>query len=300
MKMSAEAKLAKIAKNASATMNFINPIISAPRQRALLVATIATVLGVVLTVRLGVWQLSRAQEKEALHAAILALQALPEIDTATALRNKQALSRVHQRVSLEGRWLPQFTVYLENRPMDGRAGFIVLTPLQLDASTTVLVQRGWIPRHPQDRTWLAAVDTPEGIVHVAGRIAAAPSEVMQLGNEAQGSEHPNTITSFEKGDPLTPSASAPSAEPRPARSPIRQNIHTAAFSQEIGTSLVATVLQTQADADGLKRHWPEITAGVEKHWGYAFQWFALAALQLLLFFWYQWIKPYRHARQTPP
>jgi surfeit locus 1 family protein len=46
----------------------------------------------------------------------------------------------------------------------------------------------------------------------------------------------------------------------------------------------------------LLRNWPEITAGVEKHWGYAFQWFALAVVQLLLYFWYQWIKPYRHAR----
>ena len=72
MNMSAEAKLPKMAKNASATMNFIKAIISAQRQRSLLVVTMATVLGVALTVRLGVWQLSRGHEKEALHAAILA------------------------------------------------------------------------------------------------------------------------------------------------------------------------------------------------------------------------------------
>ena len=80
------------------------------------------------------------------------------------------------------------------------------------------------------------------------------------------------------------------------QSPIRQNLHVDAFGKEIGLTFAATVLQTDANAEGMQRNWPEITAGVEKHWGYAFQWFALAVVQLMLYFWYQWIKPYRHAR----
>lgn len=277
MKMSAEAKLPKMAKNASATMNFINAIISAPRQRSLLVATMATVIGVALTVRLGVWQLSRGHEKEALHAAILAQQAKPALDTAAVLKNKAVFAQLHQGVRLEGRWLLQYTVYLENRPMQGRSGFIVLTPLQIDNVTTVLVQRGWIPRHQQDRTLLAPIETPNGLVYVNGRIISGPSEVMDLG---------------EKNAATTEATTAQTT----GQSPIRQNLKLAQYSQEIGVSLVGTVLQTDVDAEGLQRSWPAITAGVEKHWGYAFQWFALAVLQLLLYFWYQWIKPYRHAR----
>jgi len=277
MNMSAEAKLPKMAKNASATMNFINAIISAPRQRSLLVATMATVLGVALTVRLGVWQLSRGHEKEALHAAILARQAQPTLDTVAVLKDKTVFTQLHQGVRLEGQWLPQYTVYLENRPMQGRSGFIVLTPLQLDKHTTVLVQRGWIPRHQQDRTLLAPIETPQGQVHVKGRIALGPSEVMDLGDKTNSTVDATTA--------------------QPARqSRIRQNLNLADYSHATGLSLVGTVLQTDADAEGLQRNWPEITAGVEKHWGYAFQWFALAVVQLLLYFWYQWIKPYRHAR----
>ena len=277
MKMSAEAKLPKMAKNASATMNFINAIISAPRQRSLLVATMATVLGVALTVRLGIWQLSRGHEKEALHATILARQALPALNTVAVLKDKTVFTQLHQSVRLEGQWLPQYTVYLENRPMQGRSGFIVLTPLQLDKHTTVLVQRGWIPRHQQDRTLLAPIETPQGQVHVKGRIALGPSEVMDLGDKTNSTADITTA--------------------QPARqSPIRQNLNLVDYSHATGLSLVGTVLQTDADAEGLQRNWPEITAGVEKHWGYAFQWFALAVVQLLLYFWYQWIKPYRHAR----
>jgi surfeit locus 1 family protein len=277
MKMSAEAKLPKMAKNASATMNFINAIISAPRRRSLLVATMATVLGVALTLRLGMWQLSRGHEKEAMHATILARQALPALNTVAVLKDKTVFTQLHQSVRLEGQWLPQFTVYLENRPMQGRSGFIVLTPLQLDKHTTVLVQRGWIPRHQQDRTLLAPIETPQGQVNVKGRIALGPSEVMDLGDKTNSTVDATTA--------------------QPARqSPIRQNLNLADYSHATGLSLVGTVLQTDADAEGLQRNWPEITAGVEKHWGYAFQWFALAVVQLLLYFWYQWIKPYRHAR----
>ena len=277
MNMSAEAKLPKMAKNASATMNFINAIISAPRQRSLLVATMATVLGVALTVRLGVWQLSRGHEKEALHAAIIARQAQAALDTVAVLKDKTVFTQLHQGVRLEGQWLPQYTVYLENRPMQGRSGFIVLTPLQLDKHTTVLVQRGWIPRHQQDRTLLAPIETPQGQVHVKGRIALGPSEVMDLGDKTNAIVNTTTAQTARQ-------------------SPIRQNLNLADYSHETGLSLVGTVLQTDANAEGLQRNWPEITAGVEKHWGYAFQWFALAVVQLLLYFWYQWIKPYRHAR----
>ena len=277
MNMSAEAKLPKMAKNASATMNFINAIISAPRQRSLLVATMATVLGVALTVRLGVWQLSRGHEKEALHAAIIARQVQAALDTVAVLKDKTVFTQLHQGVRLEGQWLPQYTVYLENRPMQGRSGFIVLTPLQLDKHTTVLVQRGWIPRHQQDRTLLAPIETPQGQVHVKGRIALGPSEVMDLGDKTNAIVNTTTAQTARQ-------------------SPIRQNLNLADYSHETGLSLVGTVLQTDANAEGLQRNWPEITAGVEKHWGYAFQWFALAVVQLLLYFWYQWIKPYRHAR----
>jgi len=211
MKMSAEAKLPKMAKNASATMNFISTIISAPRQRSLLVATMATVIGVALTVRLGVWQLSRGHEKEALHAAILSQQAKPALDTAAVLKDKSVLAQLHQGVRLEGRWLSQYTVYLENRPMQGHSGFIVLTPLQIDNATTVLVQRGWIPRHQQDRTLLAPIETPQGLVRVNGRITSAPSEVMDLG---------------EKNAATAEVATAQTT----GQSPIRQNLKLAEYS----------------------------------------------------------------------
>jgi surfeit locus 1 family protein len=49
-------------------------------------------------------------------------------------------------------------------------------------------------------------------------------------------------------------------------------------------------------ADGLLRDWPAPDAGLQKHYGYAFQWFALSALILGLYVWFQLIRPRRQAR----
>jgi surfeit locus 1 family protein len=255
-------------------MNFIRNIIAMPRTRHLIWVTLAMCVGVVLTMRLGFWQLSRAQEKLDRHQNIQSQQAAPVLDTPLLLQQPVLFKALHRRVSLTGYWLPQHTVYLDNRAMNGRAGFWVLTPLVLDANTRVLVQRGWVPRHQLDRTALPEIDTPSGVVHVQGRLSPPPSELLQLGS----------------ADALDHVASGSSR--------IRQNIDLAQYAVETGGALVATVLQTGSASEGLARDWPEISAGVEKHQAYAFQWFALAATQLLLYLWFQWIKPYRYVRKT--
>lgn len=274
MKTSAEIKLPKMATKAIATMNFIRTIIAIPRTRHFVWVTLALCAGVVLTVRLGFWQLSRAQEKQDRHQAIALEQAKPELDTDVLLAQPSYFGSLHRRVNLTGRWMPQHTVYLDNRAMNGRAGFWVITPLVLNANTRVLVQRGWVPRHQLERTALPPIDTPAGEVHVQGRLSPPPSELLQLG-AADAPDHPASGSSR-----------------------IRQNIDLAQYAAETGAPLVATVLQTGEPSDGLLRDWPEISAGVEKHHAYALQWFALAALQLMLYLWFQWIKPYRHVRTT--
>ena len=233
------------------------------------------VIGVVMTMRLGFWQLSRAAQKEERQAAIVTQMAAPVLSAAALLDEPAHFGLMHQRVSLEGQWLPQHTVYLDNRPMNGRAGFWVITPLQLNDRTRVLVQRGWVPRHQLDRTQLPAIQTPEGVVQVQGRIASPPSPLLSL----------NAAPTFDNTDSKV--------------NHIRQNLDFDAYAVQVGGALAATVLQTDAPSEGLLRDWPVITAGVEKNLAYAFQWFALAALQLMLYIWFQFIQPYRHARRLP-
>ncbi|MFT7723339.1 MAG: SURF1 family protein [Roseateles sp.] len=218
---------------------------------------LAALLGAALTARLGLWQLDRAAQKLALQAALDAETARPPLGNADVL-DARGLNR---RVALRGRWLAAHTVWLDNRPMDGRAGFYVVTPLQLGGrGDAILVQRGWAPRDPVDPRRLPALAMPSGEVEVPGRLAAAPSRLYELGAGATG--------------------------------PIRQNLDPAAFGAETGLALLPlTIVQTGAADDGLLRHWPAPDLGLHKHYGYAFQWFALCALILILYVWFQLVRP---------
>ena len=230
----------------------------------------ATLAGVAITFSLGRWQLSRGAEKEALQAAITARQQQPALDGATLARPLTPAQKdglLHRSITLRGEWLPDRTVFLDNRPMQGQAGFFVVTPLRLAGSDTVLlVQRGWAPRHQRQRESLPPVDTPAGPVQVNGRIAEHPSRVYQLGTDSAG--------------------------------PIRQNLDLEAFRAETGLPLGSVmVLQTGPPSEGLRRDWPEAASGVDKHYGYAFQWFGLCTLIGLLFLWFQVVRPFYRSRR---
>jgi surfeit locus 1 family protein len=219
----------------------------------------ATLLGAALTARLGVWQLDRAAQKIALQTAIDAEAQRPAIANADLGGGDQ----LHRRVALRGTWVAERSVWLDNRPMDGHTGFFVVTPLRLAGRPeAILVQRGWAPRNQVDRTQLPPVATPAGEVEVVGRLAASPSRLYELGSGSSGA--------------------------------IRQNLDPAAFAVESGLKLLPlTVVQTAASGadDGLLRHWPPPDLGLHKHYGYAFQWFALCALILALYVWFQLVRP---------
>ncbi|XAH24819.1 SURF1 family protein [Xylophilus sp. GW821-FHT01B05] len=228
-----------------------------------LLITLAALVGIGVTASLGRWQLARAAQREAIHATMQQREALPVLDGAALPQGDDVEPLLHRSVLLQGRWQPRATVFLDNRQMDGRPGFFVITPLQLDTGTTVLVQRGWVPRNFEDRTRLPAVETPEGVVQVRGRIEAPPSKLFDFGagNASEGSSR------------------------------IRQNLDLPAFRRETGLPLAAfSVVQTGDASEGLQRRWPEITSGVERHYGYAFQWFGLCALIAFLYVWFQLVR----------
>ena len=54
--------------------------------------------------------------------------------------------------------------------------------------------------------------------------------------------------------------------------------------------------QTDAANDGLQRDWPQINTGVDKHYGYAFQWFGLCALMALLYVWFQVVRRFQNRK----
>ena len=215
---------------------------------------VATVLLVALGVALGQWQDRRAAGKIALQHMI------KERATTAPLRlgaQPLAVEAVELRpVSATGEFVRGWPVFLDNRPQNGKAGFYLLMPLRLSGTDMhVLVARGWLPRYTAEHSRLPPFDTPSGTVTVSGLAKASMGHVMQLG----------------EAPPVTPQA-------------ILQNLTPAQFAQ--GSKLAVQpffIEQSGPPADQLVRDWPAPSLGVEKHQGYAFQWYALAVMALLFF-----------------
>ncbi len=245
------------------------------RGRFLLVS-LATLIGVGLTLALGHWQLQRAAYKEDLGQQVQARAAAAPLlqDALLSLAPEALSSQAQRRTVLRGVWLPQHTVALDNRQMLDKQGFFIMTPLQLDVGgagtgVVVLVQRGWLPRNFLQRDALLPFETPGGVVEVAGTIALAPAKLY-------------AFDAAEKGR-------------------IRQNLDIASYRSETGLALRDFMLVQQGpEAEGLLRDWTAPTLGIERHYGYAFQWFSLAALIAGLYFWFQWFRPRWRAKDQLP
>lgn len=227
------------------------------------IVTVATVFTMAVTASLGFWQLDRARQKLDLQDRINQRADLPAWQTVDLLQASDPLAGLHRPVQLRGQWVKDASVFLDNRQMATRNGFFLVTPLRLtDSQRVVLVQRGWVPRDFTDRSRVPTIDTPAGEVQVQGRLAPPPGKLYQLGDAGTGV--------------------------------IRQNIELGAFARETGLDLLSvSVQQTGASPEGLLREWPRAAVGVDKHHGYAFQWFGLCALAGVLYLWFQFISPRR-------
>lgn len=214
---------------------------------------IAAALAVVLGLSLGRWQLDRAGQKRALEAQLAAAESGAPLLLGPADR---PANLDYRRVIVRGEFKPAWTVYLDNRPYKGRAGLYVVTPLRIAGSERhVLVARGWLPRDPRDRARIQTFATPAGPVEVQGMARRDAGQLLQLG----------------QAEPAQPGA-------------IMQNLDIGGFAGASGLDLHGFIVeQANAMDDGLLRDWPRPAAGVDKHLGYAFQWFALAATAFLFF-----------------
>ncbi|MFA6310219.1 MAG: SURF1 family protein [Sterolibacterium sp.] len=217
-----------------------------------LLPTLAAFAAMALTAALGVWQVGRAHEKEALASRYDALAKAPPIDLGAEILNFPPALEFHP-VTATGAWLADQAVFLDNKVHQGRAGFHVIMPLRLEGSDThVLVNRGWLPA-TGDRAQLPLPQTAVGVVHVHGFLRSSPDRFKEL-----------------------------SATYREGR--IWENITVERYAAWSKLKLQPMILyQTDAVDDSLVRAWVRPDAGSERNFGYALQWFGLSVVTLI--FW---------------
>lgn len=228
---------------------------------ALLIAALTT-----LFVAAGFWQMARAAYKERMQAEIRAAAA-----DAPLHAGKEMLDAAHahlRRLEARGTWLPERTIFLDNKVQQGVIGYEVVTPLRLENSDTyLLVNRGWI-RAPQLRSELPVIETPSGVVAVEGIARIPSSRFLELGSEVVSGT-------------------------------VWQNLTIARYQAWSQLLLQPVLLYQQGGAaDGLQRveAAPE-AAGInaDRHRGYAVTWFSLAGVTVAM-----GLLAWRRSKKTKP
>ena len=222
-------------------------------------ALLLALLGIVL----GNWQQGRAAQKLAVQEKLAARASQAPVPLRAAIAGAKpplADTLEYRRVRLTGEFVAGWPLFLANRPMAGRPGYYLVMPFKIaDLNAHVLVMRGWLPREAEYGK-LPAFATPKGTVSIEGIVVASAGHLMDLGSPA----------------PLTPGAIVQNIDPVPAAS-------------ATGLRLLSfLVQQTSPDEPGeaddtLLRVWPSPASGIDKHRGYAFQWYALAVMAILFF-----------------
>ncbi|HSH42122.1 MAG TPA: SURF1 family protein [Arenicellales bacterium] len=221
------------------------------------ITTLATVALLPVLIGLGFWQLDRAEQKTAIRDQYLERGRLEPVDLNRQTLDARAMD--FRNAVARGRYLPGFTIYLDNKVLDGTPGYQVLTPLAIQGTErVVLVNRGWTA-WGQTRQELPRVDTPDGPVEVSGRLRAPPEDYFTLGDEAGETE-------FQRR---------------------WQNLDLERYRRVTGLAVATLVLQLDSGGrggEGLVQQWPEYSdIWIDRHKGYAVQWFALALTLVVLY-----------------
>lgn len=224
------------------------------------------VMAMALFCSLGVWQLDRGKQKQAMLAqsqgVLAARKPLPLRAAADPAR-----TAAYDWAQGEGRFLDKPAVLLDNQTSEGRSGvrvYRVFQPSmfqpntsQPDAAATppVLVELGWIPL-PGDRT-LPRIDSFAATTQVAGLLAPPPSAGLAAAVVSPQADGSLLATSLEHAV-LSSALKLPTLAPRVLR---------------LDPALKVGYLR---DLNILPNTLPP-----ERHLGYAVQWFGLALAVLI-------------------
>ncbi len=214
-------------------------------------AVLVTVVFVIIFIELGKWQLSRADEKNARHALLEQYAKQPAVTLPVALVKLEDFQ--YREVEVQGEYLTEYTIFLDNKTHQGRAGYHVITPLRvLNSALLVVINRGWIATG-NDRSVLPYVNDINGLVKVNGLVVAPELRTLKLSE---------MVTKGRVWD----------------------NFNLQRYQEETGQEMQPLmILQKNQAEDGLIRDWTRPDSGADKNLGYAVQWFLLAATAVIIF-----------------
>ena len=226
-------------------------------------AVLLTLFGVAAFVTLGTWQLDRAAQKERLFAAFAGAGSQTPVALDEARRTRD--SQRYPLVSVRGRYDPKHAYVLDDQTHDGKVGSVAYAIFEpADGSAPLLADRGFIARDARGQR-PTIPPAPEGEQQILALYAPPPGSGLRLGGNAlpRQSTWPKTSIYLDVGE----------------------------IAADAGRSLDPKVLLLAPEqGSGFIREWRPDVFPPERHRGYAFTWFTLAAVVVIVFVTMHWRK----------
>ena len=220
-----------------------------------LLAIIAVLL-VLSMLRLGVWQLTRADQKQVIVDQLSSQSQLPAMLKEELLKSQNTNDLRFRMVTLSGHYAAQKTVFVDNQVVNGQVGYQVFTPFIVDNSeNAIMVARGFVAVG-DSRNVLPTVQTSQTRIQIEGRLNLPPAKPPMWNDE-----YPIFEGARWQFLPIADLA---------------KQLHLDLFPLVV--ELPPNKAKESAITNDLVRQWSVIDdQWVAKHKGYAFQWFAMAA-----------------------
>ena len=211
----------------------------------LLVPSILILATMAFLASLGFWQLDRADQKRTIEASIQkANTGVVEL----IVNQNELLNKEYYEVRLQGSYVSDKQFIYDNQIVDQASGYYVLTPFVLTGqSNAIMINRGFIPWNGRrDQLDDIAVDSTSREIKIQ---VSRPIKRIELKTSDISNQFPVLIQAIDFD--------------------VIEEISSTSFVDVIG------LLDPSSD-DGFVRKWEPYTGSIEKHIGYAIQWFLMA------------------------
>jgi surfeit locus 1 family protein len=217
-------------------------------------ATLITLIFTIACIKLGSWQLNKAQFKLSLQAQYNKYENDPAVNLPTNFSNLDEMR--YKKVRVSGNYLPQYQILLDNQFDGARAGYYVLTPLAIgDSENIILINRGWIEAS-ENHSQVPEVRTPITPQIVEGFIWVPSNKFYTLEKKTNSKE-------WNK---------------------VWQNIDLDLYARLVSKKVLPIILKMSPNNEGgFARNWVRPDDRIQTHLSYGYQWYGFAIASILIY-----------------
>ncbi|WP_251358833.1 SURF1 family protein [Kangiella sp. TOML190] len=222
-----------------------------------LIPTLMVLLLLPVLLRLGWWQLDRAQEKRDLTVNLQAKATQEPMGLVQALASSQP---DQTPVVILGQPLNQFFLVIDNQKQGNRLGYEVLALFQPENyQQPVLVSRGWLPRKDFYQKVPEIPEFKDPIIKGSLYFSKGANAVVAANAQWENFDSHYLIGQFDMQT-------------------VKEKV------AQMGYHIAPFVVRQQAEPDSpFVRYWPLMASPPQKHTAYAVQWFGMALAVLIIF-----------------